>query len=238
MAAEVETGGAFLYPDSLPESQKNDAYERLRRGEVVIEKLTTLHQGKSISVPSGLIHHWVGIIFVPGASLEKTLAVAQDYDNREVIYRPDVVRSRLLSRNDDDYKIFMRFYKKGFSTVVLNTEYLIHYFKLDSYRVWCKSYSTHIGEVADPNHPDGPELPAGQEHGYLWRLYSYWRFQQKDGGVYIQCEVISLTRGIPFGLNWLLGPLVKSIPRESLNRTLFQTRAAIVAPSAPATSGR
>lgn len=229
MAAETLPDGAFLYPDSLAGSQKNDAYQRLRRGEIVIEKLTTSIDGRSMSAPGGLIHHWVGIMFVPGASMEKALALAQDYDNRELIYRPDVIRSKLLSRSGDDFKVFMRFYKKGFSTVVLNTEYDIQYFHLDPDRVWCKSLSTHIGEVADPTHPDGPELPPAQEHGYLWRLYTYWRFQEKDGGVYMQCEAVSLTRGIPFGLNWLFGPLVKSIPRDSLNRMLGQTRTAITA---------
>jgi hypothetical protein len=231
MTSEVRPAGAFLYPDSLADPQKNDAYRRLRQGEILIEKLTTSKDGKSMSVPAGLVHHWVGITFVPGASLEKTLALAQDYDNREVIYRPDVIRSKLLSRSGDEFKIFMRFYKKGFSTVVLNTEYQIQYFRLDPDRVWSSSYSTHIGEVADPSHPDGPELLPGQEHGYLWRLYTYWRFQQKDGGVYVQCEAVSLTRGIPFGLNWLFGPLVKSIPRDSLNRMLGQTRTAITTPA-------
>jgi hypothetical protein len=231
MTSEVRPAGAFLYPDSLADAQKNDVYRRLRQGEILIEKLTTSKDGKSMSVPAGLVHHWVGITFVPGASLEKTLALAQDYDNREVIYRPDVIRSKLLSRSGDEFKIFMRFYKKGFSTVVLNTEYQIQYFRLDPDRVWSSSYSTHIGEVADPSHPDGPELLPGQEHGYLWRLYTYWRFQQKDGGVYVQCEAVSLTRGIPFGLNWLFGPLVKSIPRDSLNRMLGQTRTAITTPA-------
>jgi putative flippase GtrA len=231
MASEVRAGGAFLYPDSLADPQRSSAYQRLRQGEILIEKLATSKDGKSMSVPAGLVHHWVGIIFVPGASLEKTLALTQDYDNREVIYRPDVIRSKLLWRSGDKFKIFMRFYKKGFSTVVLNTEFQIQYFRVDADRVWSSSYSTHIGEVADPSHPDGPELPPDQEHGYLWRLYTYWRFEQKDGGVYVQCEAVSLTRGIPFGLNWLFGPLVKSIPRDSLNRMLGQTRAAITAPA-------
>jgi hypothetical protein len=78
--------------------------------------------------------------------------------------------------------------------------------------------------VADPGTPQERERPVGQDGGYLWRLYTYWRFLERDGGTYVQCEAISLTRGIPFALGWLVGPFVTSIPRESLTFTLETTR--------------
>ncbi|HEY2115812.1 MAG TPA: hypothetical protein VGJ51_12015, partial [Candidatus Angelobacter sp.] len=86
------------------------------------------------------------------------------------------------------------------------------------------SISTRIAELKDPNKPDGEQLPVGTGHGYLWRLNTYWRFEEKDGGVYLQCEALSLTRDMPIGLGWLLKPLVTSIPKASLNRALGQTR--------------
>jgi hypothetical protein len=73
----------------------------------------------------------------------------------------------------------------------------------------------------------GRELPPGQDHGFLWRLNSYWRFEERDGGVYVECEAISLTRNVPLGLGWLVNPIIRSLPRESLANTLWATREAV-----------
>jgi hypothetical protein len=234
MAAELRPGGAFLYIDSLPPSRRDSAYRQLSSREVFISPLQTTHDGKSISIPDGMVHHWVGIIFIPNRNLATVLPVVQNYGNRSEVYKPDVIASRLISHQGDDYKIFMRFFQKKFTTIVLNTEFDIHWHQLDAGHLYSTSYSTRIAEVKDPDKPDGPELPAGKDHGYLWRLYTYWRFEEKDGGVYMQCEMISLTRDIPFGFGWLLRPLVTSIPRQSLTRTLTQTRAVILEKQASA----
>jgi hypothetical protein len=71
-------------------------------------------------------------------------------------------------------------------------------------------------------------MPVGNDHGFLWRLDSYWRFEERDGGVYIECEAISLTRDIPTGLAWLIEPIIRQLPQESLVNTLRATRNAVV----------
>lgn len=71
------------------------------------------------------------------------------------------------------------------------------------------------------------ELPVGLDGGYLWRLNTYWRFLERDGGTYMECESLTLTRGIPFGIGWIIRPFVTSIPRESLEFTLNSTRKAL-----------
>jgi len=228
MTTELRPGGAFLYIDSLAPARRDSAYRQLAAREVFISPLQTTEGGKGISIPDGIVHHWVGVIFIPNRNLATVLSVVQNYGNRSEVYKPDVIASRLVSHEGDDYKIFLRFFQKKFTTVVLNTEFDIHWHQLDANHIYSNSYSTRIAEVKDPDKPDGPELPTGKDHGYLWRLYTYWRFVEKDGGVYMQCEMISLTRDIPFGFGWLLRPLVTSIPRQSLTRTLNQTRAVIL----------
>ena len=228
MAEELRPGGAFLYIDTLPSDRRASAYRQLAANEIFISPLQTTRNGKTINIPAAMIHHWVGIVFIPNSSLATVLPVVQNYGNRAEVYKPDVIASRLISHQGDEYKIFMRFFQKKFTTVVLNTEFDIHWHELDQHHVYSNSYSTRIAEVKDPSKPDGPELPAGKDHGYLWRLYTYWRFEEQEGGVYMQCEAISLTRDIPFGFGWLLRPLVTSIPRQSLNRTLGQTRAVVL----------
>ena len=228
MAGEVRPGGAFLWIDSLPETAKRETVARLNRGEVVSEKLHTSDAAGDSSTPGALIHHWVGTIFIPGVSLHQVLALVQDYDRHSEYYSPEVVRSKTLDRRDDDFKVYLRLKKKKVVTVVLDTEYLVHYHTLDATRAFSESYSTRIAEIRHPDESDERALPDGTGEGFMWKLDSYWRFAQRDGGVYVQCEAISLTRDIPTGLNWLIAPFIESIPRESLEFTLASTRAAVV----------
>lgn len=223
-ANEYKPGGAFLYLDGLPQPEAKGLYDRLKGGEILVEKLKTRAPGVDGEVPDGMVHHWVGLVFVPGVTLNQTLPVVQDYDHRSDLYKPEVIASKLLSRQGDDFKIFLRLYEKKFTTVVFNTNYDVRWGRVSPTQMYSNTISTRITEVKDASHPDGPEYPPGQGSGYLWRLNTYWRFQEKDGGVYIQCEALSLTRDIPTGLGWLLRPLVTSVPKHSLNGALGRTR--------------
>lgn len=200
---------------------------RLKRGEIIIERLHTEDHGQPISVPNGLIHHWRGTIFVPGATLQQTLAFLEDYDNQYKFYSPDVERSRLIQRTGNDFKIFLRLRKHKVITVVLNTNYDVKYTLIGDDRAISDSRSTRITEVENAGKPNESEKLVGNDSGFMWRLNSYWRFLERDGGVYIQLEAVSLTRDIPTGLNWLIGPFVTSIPKESVEFTLSHTRDAL-----------
>jgi len=223
-ANELRPDGPFLYIDAMNADARRQAFDQLKNGEILVQKLETKAPGVSSDVPDGMVHHWVGLIFIPGATLAKTLPIVQDYDRRAELYKPDVTASRTLAHNGNDFKMFLRLHQKKFTTVDFNTTYDVHWGAVDSTKVYSNSISTRIAEVKDPDKPDGDELPVGTGHGYLWRLNTYWRFEEKDGGVYLQCEALSLTRDMPTGLGWLLKPLVTSIPKASLNRALGQTR--------------
>jgi hypothetical protein len=219
--------GSFLWLDGLPIPQREDVYGRVKRGEVVIQKLETLDRGVSVPVPRGLIHHWMGVVFIPRTSLKRTLALLQSYDEHSRIYAPRVLRSELIQRNGDDFKVFLRLRETKIVTVVLDTEYDVHYIRLDSTRACSRSYSTRVVEVEDAGQLGEREKPVGNDSGFLWRINSYWRFWERDGGVYVELEAISLTRDIPDGLGWLVRPFVTSIPSESLMFTLSRTREAL-----------
>jgi hypothetical protein len=226
--SELRPDGIFLYVDALKADAMKSLYDKLMKGEVLVEQRKTYSPGLSSDVPDGMVHHWIGIIFIPGVTLAQVLPIVQDYDRRAELYKPDVSASHLISHQGDDYRFFLRLYQKRFTTVILNTEYVTHWGQVDAHKAYSHSISTRIAEVKDSDHPDGEEWPVGQGRGYLWRLNTYWRFEEKDNGVYIQCEALSLTRDIPFGLGWLLKPLVTKIPRESLNRALGQTRTVVL----------
>ncbi|MFB3830020.1 MAG: hypothetical protein ACE15B_24845 [Bryobacteraceae bacterium] len=210
------TGARFLWVDESPERVR-----QVRAGEVLSEAWA----GKAESgVAGGLIHDWIGAVFIPGATLEKTLALVEDYDNHKNIYKPEVIDSKLLSRQGREFKIYLRLVKTKVITVVLNTNHDVLYTPVNAKRMRSRSYSTRIAEVADAGKPGEHELPVGKDHGFLWRLYSYWRFEERDGGVYVECEAISLTRKVPAVLSWLINPIIRNLPRESLANTLRATR--------------
>jgi len=228
MKAESGPGKPFLTIDAMPEGQKNAVLARLRNGEVVITRERTLENGKEIDVPDGMIHHWLGIVLIPGTTLKKTLALQQDYDHHAEYYSPRVVRSRLISRNGNDFKIYYRVKDKKVVTVVMDTDYDVHYESVSPTRERSTVYSTRIQEIENPGEKTEHAKPVDDGNGFMWRLNSYWREEERDGGVYIQCEAISLSRDIPTGLGWLIKGFVESVPRESLQFTLGKTREALV----------
>lgn len=214
---------SFLSIDSASTTRHDELLTRLRRGDVVIEK-----QGATPTViPGGLIHDWVGLVLIPKVTVARVLALVQDYDHSSRYYAPDVTQSQLISRTANDFKVFLRLKKHKIITVVLDTEYAVHYDRIDSAHQFSFSRSTRIIEVVDAGTAGEHHVQTGKDHGFMWRLNSYWAFEQVDEGVVVECEAISLTRNIPSGLGWMIGPFVNSIPRESLEFTLDATRNAL-----------
>jgi hypothetical protein len=138
-----------------------------------------------------------------------------------------VRRSHTISRQGETFKTFAQLYMKKVISVVLNTEYDVRYTRLSATRVHTLSYSTRIAEVQNPGTADEKEAPAGQDSGYRWRFNNYCLVEERAEGAYVQCESVSLSRAIPTGLAWLVGPFVNSIPRESLEFTLGSMRKAL-----------
>ncbi|GAC1702062.1 MAG: hypothetical protein NVS9B4_06570 [Candidatus Acidiferrum sp.] len=226
---ELKRGTALGWVDGLPEAQRESAYAALKRGEVEMKRLETRDHGETIGCPGGMIHHWVGAILIPSAKLPDVLAVLQDYDHHSTYYAPDVERSKLENRQGDHFRVFLRFRRHKIITVVLNTEHEVQYFTDGAKRAHSRSSSLRIVEVEDPGRGGEREKTPGQDSGFLWGMETWWRMEERDGGVYVQSEVVSLTREIPTGLAWLIGPFVTSVPKETLSFTLAATRQAVAA---------
>ena len=225
--AELKGGTGLLWVDGLPESERADAYAQLKRGEVKMQRLETRENDATIHCPGGMIHHWVGLVFVPDVKLQDVLAVLEDYDRHQVYYAPDVERSKIESREGDHFRAFLRFRRHKVITVVLDTEHDVRYFRDSPTRAHSRSSAVRIAEVENPGKSDEREKTPGDDDGFMWRMETWWRMIESDNGVYVQSEVVSLTRDIPAGLGWLIGPFVTSIPRESLTFTLEATRKAV-----------
>jgi hypothetical protein len=161
--------------------------------------------------------------------IERIVALMQSYDRYSEIYRPNVRRSRTISHAGDQFNVELQLFMKKVISVVLNTENDVRYASAGPKRMHVRSYSTRIAEVSDPGTPQEREKPVGHDNGFLWRFNNYCSIEERTDGAYVQCESVSLSRRIPIGLGWLVGPFVNSIPRESLEFTLGRIRTSMVA---------
>jgi hypothetical protein len=196
---------------------------RLRRGELVLENLTPAKK----DLPGAMLHHWRGTAFLPGATAADAERIMRDFAVYPRIYAPQVVSARVLAQNGNRCQATMRVKQKHVITVVMDTAYDIEFGQRDARRFWSNSRSTRIDEIGDAGTKDEHALSPADQHGFLWRLNTYWAFDERDGGLYMQIESVSLTRSIPTGLGWVIGPFVESVPRESLEFTLRATRYAL-----------
>lgn len=225
MQPSISGRGAFLWSDLNAQRA-----QQVRRGQVIAQ----LWAGDGpVKIPNGLIHDWVGAVFAPGIGVDQVLSLVQNYDNHKNIYQPEVIDSRLVSRENNQFKIFLRLLKKKIITVVLDTDHDVEYSALEAKRWYCRSHTTRIAEVEDAGSAKERVLEPDTGYGFLWRLYSYWKFDEKAGshGVHIECRAISLTRDIPLGLGWMIDPIVRKLPQDSLIHTLECTAKAIKEPN-------
>ena len=219
MEKSLHGSGSFLWSQRLP-----DRAQVVDQGQVVAQ----FWSGEGpIKAPKGLIHDWIAAAFVPDSNIQGIFAVIQDYDNHKNTYKPEVIDSKLISRDGNDFQVYLRLLKKKVITVVLDTDHEVHYHAVDKTRWVCRSYTTRIAEVENAGSPDERVLEADIGYGYLWRLYSYWRFEERNDGVVLECRAVSLTRDVPFGLGWAIEPIIKKLPKESLINTLEASHQAV-----------
>jgi hypothetical protein len=207
----------FLWVDESPA-----LHQRVRGGEVVVMN----HVPAKIS--NGMITHWIGAVFVPGATLEQVSRVLSDYDRYKEIYRPVIVNSKLLDRESSIEKANFLFMQKAFGvTAAVETDNEIQVTKLDAARIYSVSNSVRVQEIANYGQPDQHALPQDHGPGYVYRTFSITRLEQRDGGVYIESESLALSRSIPFEFRVLVKPLTEHLPRNLMLGTLNNSRTAI-----------
>jgi hypothetical protein len=217
MQARLDGQAPFLWIDESAHRS-----QRVARGETLVAPVVS-HGIQS--VPSGLIHDWVGGVFIPGATIESLSAVIQDYSKYKQFYKPVVVDSKVLQCTAADKRFSMLWlHKVLFITAALETEYETHEVRLDSRRGYNVADTVRVQEIEHYGHPEERFLPPGTGSGYIWRLHSIARYEERDGGVYLELEAIALTRDIPASVRWLVSPVVNHISINSLTTTLQQTR--------------
>jgi len=222
MESELNKPAAFLHTD----------FNLLKGSNIYIQRLETKDEkGKEIEVPGGSIHHWMGAVFVPGKDLETVLRWVQDY-NRHHEYFKDIEQSSIRKHDGDTYEVFMRLKRSKMGvTARFNTDHKITYTRIGKDRVSGKSVATRIRQLDK----SGSEYAPGRDSGYLWRLNSYWRYSQREGGVVVECETIGLSRPLGSFLGFLdvlafgrIKRIAESVAEEALHDTLTALRDGIL----------
>jgi hypothetical protein len=225
-AKEIAQAQPFLQLNRQPAAEQARIMAQLRRGEVHVERAAPARDAANaeITIDSGSINHWRGTAFIPNVSLDDVLKVLQEPQS-DKHKQEDVISSRVVSRDGDSQKVYLRLKRTKFVTVVYDTEYDVDYKRLAPDRALSNSISTKIVEIEHAGTPRERALPEGDDHGYMWRLNSYWRYQQLPDGVLVEVESLTLSRDLPPIIGPLIRPIVNSTARESMTRTLASVRA-------------
>ena len=210
--------GTFL-ADAGPEN-----WLRMRSGEIVIDRVDA---GAQAQTPGAMLHDWRAEAFVPGATVEDVERMLGDFAAYPQRFAPQVVTAKVVARDGDWVQAAMRMRQHHVITVVMDADYDVRFGRLDTRHGYSISRSTRIAEISGAGTAHEHALSASEEHGFLWRMNTYWGYEERDGGVALEVESISLTRAIPAGLGWAVRPFVESVPRESLEFTLSCARKAL-----------
>jgi hypothetical protein len=216
----LQPDAIFLWMDEAP-----DRVEKVKKGQIVVAPAQPHIPRK---VPSGLIHDWIGVYYMPGISIRDVLPVMRDYGHYKEFYQPHIIESKTLGADDACDRFSMVLMNKAFfKKTALDSDYQASYTRVDDHRWYSISKSTRIQEISEYGMPAQHTLPENEGTGLIWRLYSVVRFEERDGGLYVEVEAIALSRDIPAALRMVAEPIVRRVSRDSLITALKQTETAV-----------
>jgi hypothetical protein len=165
------------------------------------------------AVTGGQLYDWTGAVFIPGVKLDRLVRLLQDYDHRAQYFGEMIATSKLLCRTGDGH---FRYTMRLKEPAAIDVENDVVWERVDEHRWRCHSYSLRTQEV-------------GKDHGYLRRLYSYWRFAETPEGVQVEAETITLSD--EFGsMARALGSMMGINPEKSLKHSLTSMRESVMKP--------
>jgi hypothetical protein len=216
---------SFLWIDESP-----DRRQQIMRGDILVAPV--IAQGIK-KVPNGLIHDWIGGVFIPGATIEDLSATALDYSRYKEFYKPVIVESKMLECTETGQKFSMLWHRKVlFVNAAMQGEYVAHEVRVGSHRGYNVSNTLRMQEIENYGRPNQKLLPPDTGTGFIWRLHSIARYEERNGGVYLELEALALTRDIPTSVRWFVSSIVNRLSINSLTTTLRQTRDAVNSVSA------
>jgi len=228
MQPELSSSSGFLSFDFQTKRESAQERKELLQGIIPVQRIDPeKNQGRSVPVPNGTIHHWRGSVFIPGVDLNYVLLRIENPE-LEKSRQEDVLDSKVLEKRPEEIKLYLRLQRSRIVTAVYDTEHLVRIHRHGKGMASSSSIATRIVELERSNGKWNIAKPEGKDRGFLWRMNSYWRYQQVPGGVIVECESMTLSRSIPFLLAPMARPIINSIARESIQRTLISLRERLV----------
>jgi len=220
MSSRLDASRHFLWVDDEP-----DRARRVRNGEILV---AAMNDSRRTEVPNGLIHDWIGAAFFPDTTIEKLFATMEEYSCYKEFYKPMVIDSKLISRDSMQSSFSMRWLRKAlWVTAVMDADYKAYYVRRNERSRYGFTWSIRLQDVVNYGQPSEAMLPVGTGSGFIWRLFSISRFEERDGGVYVELEAMALSRSVPGCLRWLVNPLIDRLSQDALTTSLSQTRNAV-----------
>jgi len=162
-------------------------------------------------------------------TIENVFSVVHDYNNYPRMYRPAVASSKQLACTDRTQEVQMVWQRKLlFISAAMQGDYETHDVTVDAHRAYSIADAVEVREIERYGHSDQRLLAPGTGNGFIWRIRSIARYEERDGGVYMELEAMALTRDVPASLTWLVNPAVNHLSIDSLMTTLRQTRDAVI----------
>lgn len=209
----------FLWVD------QNKRFDEIKSGEVLAEPVGVHNPFR---VPGGLIHHWIGAVFIPNATIPDVLDVTRDYAHYKDFYKPGVGDAKLIRRGEDEDEFTIRFVNNSvLANVSLVGTYTSKLYPITKDRWYVVSETTSMREIKNFGTADEEDFKPGHGSGFIWRLFSTARMEERDGGVIVEIEAIALSRDVPAALRWFVDPIVRRVSRDSLEKSLTDTAKAV-----------
>jgi hypothetical protein len=92
MEQRLSADETFLWADEEP-----DRITRIRAGDIPVSPVGPKNPKRA---ELGLIHHWVGAVFIPGVGLKDAMTVLRDYNRYKTLYQPTVIYSKMIATSE------------------------------------------------------------------------------------------------------------------------------------------
>ena len=180
-------------------------------------------------VANGSIHHFSGALHVDGGTIDDMRRIMEDYPAYPKYFKPDVTKGSGSPEADstpadEHYLSHLTLSETTlWIAVQYDCTYDTHYRRLNPDHWLSKSTSSSVKEYRDARNPAQGYFPEGDDHGFVWRTNTYWFVRQRNGGVDLELDSITLSRPNPPGFGWYGGKR----SHDAVEKMLRDTKAAI-----------
>ena len=158
-------------------------FTRLRRGDIVIEQS---HHNQFLS----LLHHWRSSLRSRRRLRSSLDRLLRDFSAYPRLFAPQVLQARILAQRGDHVQAMMRVRQHACAHRCTGHDLRVTFARLDAQSHFNLqrgfSLSRSTSDLLRSVHPgtthEHPLTPS-EEHGFLWRLNTYWTWEERDGGL-------------------------------------------------------